>query len=66
MALHGRRQNAAAIHIHIPVMEWVGDRFAYGFQSGEMNHPIHGSTGAEGLIHSAGVAHVPLYQGQLV
>ena len=63
MSLHGCSQNAATIHIHIQVEEWVGHRFAYVFQPREMNHPFHGSTGTEGPIHSAGVAHVPLHEG---
>ena len=66
MAVHGRRQNSAAIHIHIPVQQWVRDRFPNSFQAGEMNHPIHGSGRLEGAIHSVGVAHIPLNQGQLI
>ena len=65
MALHGRRQNPAAVHIHVPVQEWVGHRLAHSFQAGEMNHAIHGSGHLEGVIHSFGVAHIPLNQRQL-
>ena len=65
MLFHGCRQDPAAIHIHIPVAERVGDRLPNGFQPGEMNHTIHGSRSAEGLIHRLGVADIPLHQGQL-
>ena len=58
MLFHCSGKHATAVQIHIPITQWIGDRFADGFESGEVDHTINRPFASEGLSQNFRLSNV--------
>ena len=66
MLFHRGRQRPAAVQIHVPVAQGIGDRFAHGLETREVDHAIDRPELAEGAVEVSRIPYIPLQNRQCI